>query len=415
MLRRQQVRCRRERGRIAPSRRIVITALGVTQILAWGSSYYLLAVLAGPIARDTGWSLAWVVGALSLGLLVEGLVSPYVGDTIERHGGRPVLGASAILLAIGLAGLAAAPSVPFYVAAWLVIGLGMGAGLYDATFSTLGRLYGLEARRAITLLTLFGGFASTICWPLTAFLSAEFGWRGACLIYAAIQIAVALPAYWFLLPRESRRPITSGLPVRSKRSDGTPIGHDRQAIFVLLAASFATTAAIASLVSVHLLTLLTARDISLAAAVAFGALIGPAQVGARVVELAIGRHHHPLWTMVASSVLIAIGIGLLWTNLPIVSLAIVLYGAGMGIKSIVRGTVPLVVFGVEGYASLMGRLAMPSLIAGAGSPFLGAVMIERYGSDATLAALTAAAVLNLALVGGLWAAFRASATASSRV
>jgi hypothetical protein len=179
-------------------------------------------------------------------------------------------------------------------------------------------------------------------------------------------------------------------------------------LFVLLAASFAITAAIASVVSVHLLTLLTARDISLAAAVAFGALIGPAQVGARVVELVIGRHHHPLWTMLASSLLIAVGTGLLWIDLPIISLAIVLYGAGMGIKSIVRGTVPLVVFGVEGYASLMGRLAMPSLIAGAASPFLGAVMIERYGADATLGALTAAAVINLALVGGLAAAFRAS-------
>jgi MFS family permease len=391
----------------APSGRVVvITTLGVTQILAWGSSYYLLAVLADVIAKDTGWSLAWVVGALSLGLLVEGLVSPYVGDAIEKYGGRPILATSAILLAAGLAGLAAAPGLPFYVAAWIVVGLGMGTGLYDATFSTLGRLYGLEARQAITLLTLFGGFASTICWPLTAWLSSGFGWRGACLIYASIQVAIALPAYWFLIPREEVRGAASRNKERLSASSAG--SHDRRSLFLLLATSFAITTAIASVVSVHLLTLLTARDISLATAVALGTLIGPAQVGARVVELFFGRRHHPFWTMVASSLLIAAGVVLLWIDLPVASLAILLYGAGMGIKSIVRGTVPLVVFGVDGYASLMGRLAMPSLIAGAASPFLGAVMIERHGADVTLGLLTAAAAINLVIVGGLAAAFRAS-------
>ena len=123
--------------------------LGVTQILAWGSSYYLLAVLAQPIAGSTGWPLAWVVSGLSLGLLTAGLVSPRVGDSIERHGGRPVLAASAALLALGLAGLALAPSLPIYIASWLVLGAGMGAGLYDAAFATLGRLYGPRAPTAI--------------------------------------------------------------------------------------------------------------------------------------------------------------------------------------------------------------------------------------------------------------------------
>jgi MFS family permease len=149
---------------------VVITALGLAQILAWGSSYYLPAVVAKPVAMATGWPLAWIVGGLSLGLLVAGLVSPHVGDMIERHGGRPVLAASSGLLALGLIGLALAPNLPTYLASWLVIGLGMGAGLYDAAFATLGRLYGQEARVAIATLTLFGGFASTACWPLSAFL-----------------------------------------------------------------------------------------------------------------------------------------------------------------------------------------------------------------------------------------------------
>jgi MFS family permease len=160
-------------------RNVVIGALGLVQIIAWGSSYYLIAVLAKPIADDTGWPLTWVIGGTSVGLLTAGLISQEVGHAIQKHGGRPVLVASTMLLAAGLLGLGFAPSLPFFFAAWVVLGLGMGAGLYDAAFGTLGRLYGTEARSAITTLTLYGGFASTICWPLSALLVEQLGWRGA--------------------------------------------------------------------------------------------------------------------------------------------------------------------------------------------------------------------------------------------
>lgn len=171
----------------------VISALGVVQIFAWGSSFYLPAVLAGPIAQETGWPLAWVVGGLALGLLVAAFASPYVGAAIHRHGGRPVLALAAILLAGGLTTLALAPVLPVYLAGWLLLGLGMGGGLYDPAFATLGRLYGAEARPAITTLTLWGGFASTVCWPLSAFLVKRYGWRGACFAYAGLHLAITLP------------------------------------------------------------------------------------------------------------------------------------------------------------------------------------------------------------------------------
>ncbi len=151
-------------------RMVVVSAIGTAQIVAWGSSYYLTAVLAGPVAADTGWPLSWIVGGLSLGLLVSGLVSPWVGRLIDAHSGRPALAASAVLLAAALLTLRLAPTLAVFVAGWLVMGLGMGAGLYDPAFSTLGRLYGDAARGAITQITLFGGFASTVCWPLSAFL-----------------------------------------------------------------------------------------------------------------------------------------------------------------------------------------------------------------------------------------------------
>lgn len=379
----------------AAGRPAVVGALGVVQILAWGSSYYLLAVLAEPIARDTGWPLAWIVGALSLGLLVEGLASPMIGDAIERFGGRPVLASSAILLAAGLTALALAPSLPVFVLAWLVIGVGMSAGLYDAAFSTLGRLYGMEARRLITYLTLFGGFASTICWPLSAFLETELGWRGTCAVYAAIQVLVAFPLILAVIPSEARRvPDRRPAAPDTGSSSRDPLRRRR---FVLIAASFTLTSAIASVISVHLLTMLQSRGVALAAAVGLGALIGPSQVGARLVEMLFGQRHHPVWAMVASSVLIVVGLSALWADLPWAAAAIALYGGGMGIRSIVRGSVPLAVFGVDGYASLMGRIAMPALVVGAVSPFLGALMLERYGLDTTLAAITVAAVASLGL------------------
>lgn len=146
-----------------PNRSVVISALGVTQIFSWGCSYYLLAVLAKPIATDTGWPLSLIVGGLSLGLLAGGFASPRIGRIIEARGGRPVLAASSLLLGLGLALLATAHHLPLYFAAWLVMGVGMGAGLYDAAFATLGRAYGAEGRRAITTLTLWGGFAPAPC------------------------------------------------------------------------------------------------------------------------------------------------------------------------------------------------------------------------------------------------------------
>lgn len=176
-----------------------------------GASYYLLAVLAGPIETDTHWPSVWVMGGFSLGLLVSSLISPTVGQLIEHVGGRPVLAAATIALAVGLLLLGFAHSLPSYIAAWLILGLGMGAGLYDPAFATLGRIYGEEARGPITALTLYGGFSSTICWPLAAWLNAEFGWRGTCFAFAGLQLglilpAYILPAYFFGLTRESAKP-----------------------------------------------------------------------------------------------------------------------------------------------------------------------------------------------------------------
>jgi MFS family permease len=374
---------------------LVIGALGLAQILAWGMSYYLIAVLAKPIDTDTGWGLTWIVGGLSLGFLVSGFASPPVGRLIDRFGGRPILCASAVLLALGLAVLAAAPNIPVYILGWCLIGAAMACGLYDPAFATLGRIYGEQARSAITLLTLYGGFASTVCWPLSAFMVERIGWRGACLAYAAIALLVILPLYVFALPRETETPPPNAGAKGGASAQSGAIDRRLRTAFWLVAVNLTGAAILMTVVSIHMLTLLQARGVDLAVAVALGALIGPAQVGARIVEAMLGRNFHPVWTMIASNVLAAGGLGLMFGSPSLAAAGLILYGSGSGIRSIARGTVPLAIFGRDGYPTLMGKLAMPSMLAQAASPSLGAVLLQHGGAEATLWVLSVGAVLTI--------------------
>jgi len=373
---------------------LVVPALGAAQIIAWGSSYYLPAVLAPAIAAEQGWPLPWVVGGLSLGLVVAGLVSPRVGGLIEVHGGRPVLAASAVLLAAGLAALSVAPTLPWFVAAWLVIGLGMGSGLYDAAFATLGRAYGESARGKISALTLIAGFANTMAWPLSAWLLAHFGWRGTCLGWAALDFVVLVPLYLLAMPGAAMR--APSMPAR--QTAPPPPG---QKLFVLLAVANTLGQAISAVMSVHLIALLVARGVAAGVAVAWGAMLGPAQVGARLVEVATAKRHHPVWTMQAWTGLVLVGIGLLFAWPAALPVALACYGGGVGIGSIARGTVPLALFGPGGYAVRMGRLALPNLLAQAAAPMLFAVLLDRAGAHAALGVLAAAALVDMLLTVGV--------------
>jgi MFS family permease len=378
-------------------RRRVVGVLGITQILAWGSSYYLPAVLARPISADTGWPLPWVVGGLSLGLVVSGIASPRVGRAIQAQGGRRVLAASSALIGLGLLVLGLAPTLPLYLAAWLVIGSGMGAGLYDAAFATLGRYYGQGARRTIVALTLFGGFASTVCWPLSAFFLSHVGWRGTCFAYAAIQLFLALPLHLLALPKVGNPIAADSVDREARSADGPLVPHDARLRFILLATAIAVASAVSATVSVHLLAFLQAKGLALAAAVALGAMVGPAQVTARVVELVFGRYYHPIFTKLAATSLVATGLALLLLDIRVVAVALVAYGAGIGIESIARGTLPLVLFGAERYAALMGRIAFPSFLLQALAPTLAALLLAHGGVGATLGVLVVVAVANVGL------------------
>jgi predicted MFS family arabinose efflux permease len=305
-----------------------------------------------------------------------------------------------MLLSAGLGALGFAHSIPTYLIAWVIIGIGMGSGLYDPAFATLGRLYGEGARPAITTLTLFGGFASTVCWPLSAFLVTHLGWRGTCWVYAAFHLLVLVPVYLCALPKEK----AAQQPERARRakpasssSGSSPNRLLGGLFFCLLATVITVSSMISTLLSVHLLTILQSRGVGLAAAVGLGALVGPSQVGARTIEFFIARYHHPIWTKLVSTMLVVIGVAALWVSFPILALPLVFYGAGIGLESIARGTLPLVLFPGLEYAVTMGRLAMPSLIAQAAAPSIGAFLFSTGGANGVLSAVTAVAGVNFTL------------------
>ncbi|MDE1164764.1 MAG: MFS transporter [Pseudomonas sp.] len=378
----------------------------MAQIIAWGGSFYLIAVLAAPVVQDTGWSQAWVYGSLSLAILISGLLAPRVGHLVARIGGRTLLLASAPTLALGLVLLSIAPSLPMFVASWVVIGLGMAAGLYDVLFATLGKLFGKNARSAITQVTLVSGFCTSITWPLVATLVAHLGWRGACLAYALLLMGVVLPIYWRCVPRHE--PVTAA-KAAAQPAQALPQGK----VFWLLTASFTLAAVIFTAISVQLISLLQAQGLSLVAALGIAALIGPSQVAARVVEVLFGRQAHPIWSALGSVLMVAAGLLCIHFASGLAVLGIIVYGVGSGIRSIVRGTLPLALFGPAVYAVVLGRIARPTLIAQALTPIVGGYLQAHFGAGVTLGVLAGLAVVNVLLVGLLIKSIRAPLAVSA--
>jgi predicted MFS family arabinose efflux permease len=367
----------------APSRARVVVALGTAQTLAWASSYYLLAVLAVPMASDLGTSVPTVFGAFSAALLVSALAGPYSGRAIDRWGGRPVLIGSNLVFALGLVGLGSARETAGLFAAWAVIGIGMASGLYEAAFAALVRLYGRDSRNVITGIALIGGLASTLGWPLSAWLETEVGWRGACFAWAAIHVVLALPLNWSL-PGAAPSVAETG-PSRASASAAAaeaPAGPVVGTGF-LLAVFYALTWFISTAMAAHLPRLLVFSGATLGAAVAVGALIGPAQVAGRLLELGFLRRVHPLISARLGAILQPLGaIALAVAGAPAAVAFALLHGAGNGILTIAKGTLPLFLFGSQGYGLRQGLLTVPARIAQASAPWLFGLCLDRWQADA---------------------------------
>jgi len=374
----------------------VIASLGTAQTLAWASSYYLPAILADPIARDFGISSNWFFAAFSASLVISGLLGPRVGRQIDRVGGRQVLCISNVGFALGLALLAASTTVWVMSAAWLLLGIGMGLGLYDAAFGALGRIYGSHARASITGITLFAGFASTVGWPLSSLGLETIGWRETCYAWALAHIAIGLPLN-LLLPKTART-VHSEEPVAKPH-----IPIDRT--MVLLSFAFAAAWTVTSAMAAHLPRIVEAFGATPAQAVFAGMMIGPAQVAARVLEASLLSRFHPLVSTRLACLTHPLGacvIGLFGGGAA--AAFALLHGAGNGILSIARGTLPLSIFGPENYAYRLGLIGAPSRIAQALAPLLFGLLIEPMGrsiivvsAGLSLAALRALSLLRLSV------------------
>lgn len=386
----------------------VVIALGVAQTLAWASSYYLPAILADPIAHDLGISRNWFFAAFSASLVISGLLGPRIGRQIDRAGGRQVLCASNLILAAGLGALGASHGLWMMVLAWLLLGVGMGLGLYDAAFGTLGRIYGREARGAITGITLLAGFASTVGWPLSSFGLETVGWRETCYAWALAHLVIGLPLN-LSLPRATQ-------PQAGDTPEAKPhIPMDRAMILLgfALASAWTVTAAMAA----HLPRIVEAFGATPAQAVFAGMMIGPAQVAARVLEAGFLSRFHPLASARLACITHPLGacaIGLFGGGAA-AGFAL-LHGAGNGILTIARGTLPLAIFGPDNYGYRLGLLGAPSRLCQAMAPLVFGLLIDALGRAVVIvsAGLSLAALVSLLLLRGTRAGASAAGIAADK-
>ena len=377
-----------------PSKTVGI--LAVTQIVSWGSLFYAFSIVAPDIQRDLGLGPELVFGAFSWALLAAGLVATPVGIMLDRYGGRYVMAAGSLLSFLGLVWLSRCEGVVSYYLAWSLIGVAMALTLYEAAFATINRELETGSRQAISTLTLFAGFASTLFWPLTAKLHTMLGWRDTYLWYGVAQLVVCMPLHLLLG--------TDGACTDRKPHAGTGRSHTlaealRHPAFWLLAAAFSANQFIFSAMAAHFIPLLERLGQSMAVAVLLAALVGPMQVAGRVGEMMLARNTPPqtvgklTFAMLPAALLVLVLFGSAgWA----VTVFCVLYGLSNGILTIVRGSIPQALFGRENYGAISGAMAGPSLLSKAAGP-LGAAAVLRQGggSEVLLAALLAVSLASL--------------------
>jgi MFS transporter len=360
-----------------------VLALGITQITAWGTSYYCLGVLAGPISQDTGWSRGFVFLGFTVALLVMGLVSSVVGRAVDRHGGRAVMTLGTVLVSSGLFALAHVRSEPAYLAVWAFLGLGMRLCLYDAAFAALVQVAPSRGRTAISYLTLFGAFASSVFWVVGHALNEQVGWRQTLVLFAVINLVVCLPLHWLGLARRETAEAVAPTGADAADVDGPPLeGRARSVAIVLFALIMSLNGFVFGVISVQLVPLLEAAGLATAAAVWVASMKGVAQFAGRVVEIVFARNLRAITVgriavgvLPPSLLLLLAGTG----SLPLIVAFTLLMGASQGVITIVRGAVPLVLFGAKGYGAVLGVIATPVLVVNAAAPTVFAWIVDRWG------------------------------------
>lgn len=390
----------------APPVGAAIAALGVTQIVGWGTTHYLPAILADSIAEGIGASPTLVLGSFSWGLLIAGASARASGRLMDRYRARRVMTIASLLVALGLLVMSFAHGGALLFVGWTLIGLAMRSVLYDGAFAALTVLAGHRARRAISLLTLFGGLASTVFWPIGGWLDATFGWRATLQVYALLNL-VPCALLHARFAGGTRRRGDAGMAHAADASAGGPLDAQRALRALRLATlAFTLYAFVQSAMAAHLVRLLADFGFGAAVAVSAASLMGVAQVLARIAEMALQRRLSPFAVAVPSVALLPMAFAvalLLPTSALAASLFVLLYGCGNGLMTIVRGALPLAIFGSEGYAELLGRIAGPGFVAAAAAPVLFSALLEATGASVGLALL---GLLSLGALGAILALIR---------
>lgn len=373
----------------------IACVVGILQIMAWSCTYFLLAVLAAPVSQSLGLSLPVVVGGLAWGLLVAGVLAPSVGRMVDLYSGRKVLASSSILLASGLVAIASSDSLFTYYFAWTLLGAAMAAGLYDAAFATLGKLFGRRLRRLTPIVVLMASFSSTLGWPLIIQLQTVIGWRCACLVLATVHVFIGLPAYLYVIPAAGpthavERATSMVLAAKAEPRESL--------VFFYLAILLTCQAFIVSCLSVHLLEVLRMSGVNADSVLMVGMTIGPAQGISLILEYIVGHRWHPTWSARLAMFMSFLAMTcLVLQPARMALLAAILYGAGNGMLTIARGALPLSLFGLEAYGRYLGMLARPMLFAQACGPVLAALLLSSSGVTALISGMWALALLGFAI------------------
>ncbi|MDI9874226.1 MFS transporter [Flectobacillus rivi] len=366
--------------------------LGFTQILLWGGSFFLLAILAKPIIAETGWSHQLVYGALSLAMLVSGMLASKVGKMIETIAKNYNLLYAGFVMGAGLIIIGLSHHFLLFLLGWCVVGVAMAMGLYDALFATLGKKYGKIARKSIVQVTLISGFTTTVVWPLLSFLLNHYGWRNACFVYAGILIVWVFPVHKFLIPEKVQMIEEENTSTNIQQE--LPTGLENTSVFTILLVNFTIGSILMTGISVHLVEILNDNGLPLTMAISVGAMLGPSQVGIRFLD-AILPKKTPLNSALVSSVTIFVGLVLFLMSQQIAFLAVICFGLGNGMRSILRGTLPLWIFGADSYATIMGRLAGLPMVAQALTPLLSGYMIAHFSVKKFVSLLVVLAFVNI--------------------
>jgi predicted MFS family arabinose efflux permease len=391
---------------------VSIVGLGVSQIVGWGSTFFIPSVMGRHIGEDLQLPAEVVFAGPTIMFVVGALLAPRIGRTVDRRGARALMATGSVLASCGLAALSFARSPATYIAAWLLLGIAGVMMMGTISSIALAQIAGDRARRALAFLTTVGGLASTVFWPLGGSLDATLGWRTTVLLYAGLHLAICLPIHLLILPATAppRAPPTAFTGGRASGSAG-PVR--RPMVFALLAIGLSTGGIVYTGMTLYLIEILRELGHSPATAVILASFMGPIQIVVRLIEIALANRLSSMNSAIigAAALPVALLVGLAGSATVAAGFALVaLYAIANGLKAVVRATLPLALFERSEYGRYMGWLAVPLNVVTAIAPVVFATMMERGGVTVTLLASLVAATLSLGTIFALSRLARRPAT-----